>query len=308
MNSYAFEFPTRIDWKRIYNSSPFKGLCSLISQLENSGFGTGNNVQEFPAGMELLGYLYEVKQRLGDVTISYIFMMYYYEKGIPDKCWYISPSKDGHSVQYFPDFAEKHFHIKGWFDFYSDTFYYKLFSAWDSVGHMINVAYGLSVKKVSFSTAVKALNNRRNEILYKRLKELQNSTGFVKAKEIRNDIAHNYLPNTPRIRIYRGDVSKSEIYPRFKPIAKLVYKHKNNVGEIVPDSSSPITKETAIKKAGKILHAKTPNTVSLGLSPYITSDEIVTNAQEMLGLFAKTMEILLASTNTNNKPLIKRDE
>ena len=173
---------------------------------------------------------------------------------------------------------------------------------------MIKVAYGLSVKRVYFSTAVEALNNKRNETLYKRLKELQNPTGFVKAKKIRDDITHNYLPNAPGIRIYRGDVSKSEIYPRFKPVAKLVYKHKNNAGEIVPDSSYPITKETAIKIAGEILHGKTSKTVSLGLSPYITSDEIVANAQEVLGLFAKTMEILLASTNTNSKPLIKRDE
>jgi hypothetical protein len=136
MSADALEFPTKADWERIYNSSPFQGLYLLLSQLESSGFGVDSDIQEFPAGMELDGYLYEVMRRLGDVAASYILMMYYYEKDIPDKRWYVSPSKDGHSVQYFPDFAERHFHLKGWFDFYSDTFYYKLFSAWDSVGHM----------------------------------------------------------------------------------------------------------------------------------------------------------------------------
>lgn len=108
--------------------------------------------------MELQIYLHEVRQRLGGVARSYILMMYYYGKGIPDKRPYVSPSKDGHSVQYYPDFTERqHFHIKGWFDFYSDTFYYKLFSAWALIGHMINVAYGLGIKKADFSKAVEAL-------------------------------------------------------------------------------------------------------------------------------------------------------
>ena len=245
MSADALEFPTKVDWKRIANSSPFEGLSSLLSQLENGEFGKDKKTQDFFAGMELQRYLYEVRQRLGDAARSYILMMYYYGKGIPDKRWYVSPSKDGHSIQYYPDFTERHFHIKGWFDFYSDTFYYKLFSAWDLVGHMINVAYGLSIKKkgVYFSTAVEALKNKGNEPLYKCLKKIQKSSEFVKAKEIRKDITHNYLPNVAGIRVNRSDDLKS---------------------------------------------------LSLKAS-YITSEEVVANAQKALDLFAKTMEILLAS-------------
>lgn len=246
MSADTLEFPTKADWKRIDNSSPFQGLFSLLAQLENSEFGKDKKTQDFFAGMELQRYLYEVGQRLRDVARSYILMMYYYEKGIPDKRWYVSPSKDGHSIQYYPDFTERHFQIKGWFDFYSDTFYYKLFSAWDLVGHIINVAYGLGIKKkqVYFSRrAVEALKNKGNEPLYKCLKELQNSPGFLRANTIRNDITHNYLPNVAGIRVYRSDNSKS---------------------------------------------------LSLKAS-YITSESVVANAQEALGLFAKTIEILLAN-------------
>jgi len=245
MSADALEFPTKADWKRIYNSSPFQGLFSLLAQFENSDFGKDKKTQDFFAGMELQRYLYEVRQRLEDVVRSYILMMHYYGKGIPDKRSDVSPSKDGHTFQYYPDFTERHFHIKGWFDFYSDTFYYKLFSAWDLVGHMINVAYRLGIKKkdVYFSRAVKALENKGNEPLHKCLKELQESEGFKRAKDIRQDITHNYLPNVAGIKVYRSDDLKS---------------------------------------------------LSLKAS-YITSEEVVANAHEALDLFAKTIEILLAS-------------
>ena len=245
MSADALEFPTKADWKRIANSSPFQGLFSLLAQFENSEFGKDKNTQDFLARMELQIYLYEVRHRLGNVARSYILMMYYYGMGIPDKRWHISPSADGHSIQYYPDFTEKHFQIKGWFDFYSDTFYYKLFSAWDLVGHMINVAYRLGIKKkdVYFYRAVKALKNKGNEPLYKCLKELQSSPGFDRANTIRNDATHNYLPNVAGFRVYRNNDLKS---------------------------------------------------LSLKAS-YITSEEIVANAQEALDLFAKTIEILLAS-------------
>jgi hypothetical protein len=246
MSADTLEFPTKSDWKQIYNSSPFQGLFSLLAQFENSGFGKNKKTQDFFTGMELQKYLYEVRQRLEDVAISYI-LMYYYGKGIPDKRWYVSPSKDGHSIQYYPDFTKRDFHIKGWFDFYSDTFYYKLFSAWDLVGHMIKVAYGLGIKKraISFSTAVDALGKiKENESLYRRLnEEIQKSPEFTKAKDIRRDITHNYLPNVAGIRVDRSDDLKS---------------------------------------------------LSLKTS-YITSDEVVANAQEALGLFAKTIEIILAN-------------
>jgi hypothetical protein len=245
LSADALEFPTKSDWKRIYNSSPFQGLFSLLAQLENSEFGEGKKTQDFCAGIELQRYLYEVWQRLRDVARSYILMMYYYEKGIPDKRWYVSPSKDEHSIRYYPDFTERHFQIKGWFDFYSDTFYYKLFSAWDLVGHMINVAYGLGIKKrdVYFSAAVDALGKKGDEPLHKCLNKLQQSKRFKRAKNIRKDITHNYLPNVAGIKVHRSDDSKS---------------------------------------------------LSLKAS-YITSESVVANTQEALDLFAKTIEILLAS-------------
>jgi len=201
-------FPTRADWKRIYNSSPFQGLSSLLTQLESSDLGRKEESEDRLGLLELQRYLHEVKQRLGDCLRSYVLMIYYYEKGIPDKRWYQSPGRDGHTIQYYPDFTDTHFRIKGWFDFYADTFYYKLFSAWDLVGHTMKVAYGLPVKKVYFTTVVEALS-KKNKPLYDCLKELQDSPAFSTARTIRNDITHNCLPSVAAFGVCRSDDSKS---------------------------------------------------------------------------------------------------
>lgn len=47
MSADALEFPTKADWKRIYNSSPFQGLFSLMAQFENSEFGKDKKTQAF---------------------------------------------------------------------------------------------------------------------------------------------------------------------------------------------------------------------------------------------------------------------
>lgn len=55
--------------------------------------------------------------------------------------------RSGQSVEYFPDVQENHFIIKGWFHYYADTFYQKLFAAWALVGHLLNDIFGLGPKR-----------------------------------------------------------------------------------------------------------------------------------------------------------------
>ena len=54
-------------------------------------------------------------------------LMFYHRKGIPDDPWFISPGKEGQSVQYLPNFEEKHFWYKSQFDYYADYSTTKLF-------------------------------------------------------------------------------------------------------------------------------------------------------------------------------------
>jgi hypothetical protein len=197
MNDAYFEFPTPEDWKRIYGKSPFGQIYSLLhgTTPENR---VHNALDDFTKAMTLDECLHQIERRMADVATSYVLMVFYYEKGIPDKRWYISPGRNGASVQYYPDFEDVHFQIKAWFDFYSDTLYYKLFSAWDLVGHELNVKYNLGIKRVDFGLAIRGLKTK-DMGLYPSLKTIQDSPTYKKANKIRNDITHNYLPYTTGI-------------------------------------------------------------------------------------------------------------
>ena len=236
MNNALFEFPTREDWKRIHSVSAFTKIYSVLDSLESSEHLTG----DFARDLELKGWFYEIRQRIKDTAISHFFMLFYYEKGIPDKRWYISPGTSGESVQYYPDFEEVHWHIKMWFDFFSDTLYYKLFSAWDLIGHILKVKYGLEIKErdVYFSTAFKKLGDKEKNLRCC-LKKVKDSPVYKEALKIRNNITHNYLPNTAHM---------------------VVSRH------------SEFT--------------------TIDLKQYITSEEIVTNVQGALELFAETLQCI----------------
>ena len=124
-------------------------------------------------------------------------LTYYFNKRIPDDEWRRSPGENGESIQFFPNFKEEHFYWKDQFDYYSDIFYYKLFSVWDTIGHMLNVIFeiNVSLNNVHFKTVLKKLEFY-NKILYEKLEKIKTDPVFEKASEIRNDITHNYLPNS----------------------------------------------------------------------------------------------------------------
>ncbi|HOY10312.1 MAG TPA: Cthe_2314 family HEPN domain-containing protein, partial [Candidatus Omnitrophota bacterium] len=111
--------------------------------------------------------------------------------------WSVSPGRDGCSVEYFPDFENIHYEIKKWFDYYSDVFYYKLFSALDIVGHILNNTQNLKIKKskVSFSRSLRKLEGINDE-LFETINSINQNQDFKTAQEIRNDITHNYLPSS----------------------------------------------------------------------------------------------------------------
>lgn len=219
MSTGYFEFPTKEDWKRIYNASAFKKIFSVLDS-----FGAKEHTpDDFAKTIELNGWLYEIRQRISDTARSYCFMMFYYEKGIPDKRWYISPGTEGESVQYYPDFKEAHFHIKAWFDFFSDTLYYKLFSAWDLIGHVLNTNYELMLKidKVYFGTAIAKLREKDTN-LYDCLKNLTDSQTYKDARRIRSDITHNYLPSTAHMVVHRDNHVTTIGFKKYVPSEEIV--------------------------------------------------------------------------------------
>lgn len=132
--------------------------------------------------------------RLGDVYISYVMAQFYFSKGIPDKPSFLSPGQNGESFQFFPQFEDHHFARKAQFDYYVDVFYYKLFSACDTVGHILKSVYDLSIKKVYFGDTLEALAKIQPS-LYVRLKEVADSRGLREARKCRHAITHDSPPN-----------------------------------------------------------------------------------------------------------------
>jgi len=194
-------FPAEDDWNRIYELSSFSKIYELLDDLKEQNQPINDGLEVLDS-FELLGWLQHFDHKLSDTARSYIFMMFYYEQGIPDQRGYISPGKNGESIQYLPDFEEKHFLIKGWFDFFSDTTYYKLFTTWDLLGHILNIKYQLGIpeEKVDFSKVTKTLRTKdssHQQIVYKEIPTIAESTCFKESKLIRNNITHNYLPNVP---------------------------------------------------------------------------------------------------------------
>ena len=121
--------------------------------------------------------------------------MFYFGKGIPDDEWFISPGKKGESIQYYPHFEKKDFLIKAQFDYYADAFYHKLFSAWDTLGHLLNVVYELEIERASFDNAVKKLKTVK-PALHAKLTAIMDSADFQTMRQFRHSVTHNHLPDT----------------------------------------------------------------------------------------------------------------
>jgi hypothetical protein len=198
-----FEYPTKKDLEKIAKTFDVRRLNVYAEDFRLDG----NSIDVFSRGIELETWVNHLQNRIYDVWKSYVFLTYYFEMGIPDDEWYSSPGKHGESVQYYPNFEEAHFKIKSEFDYYVDVFYYKIFSAWDTVGHVLNVLHNLKIKKPSFASAIKKLE-LVNIDLYERLRAITNCSHFKKAKKLRDNITHNYLPSSIDAGIKREPKSK----------------------------------------------------------------------------------------------------
>lgn len=197
----VIDFPSQDEWQRIYDATPFERLSQRIIALANQS-SSGRGLSGFKKAIDENEFLLQLQYRLTDIAKSYILLTHFFEKGIPDDEWHISPGKSGSSVEYFPHFEPIHFLIKDWFDYYADTFYYKLFSAWDMLGHILNVRHSLGLKQqdVTFHRAVKKLADK-DKALYGRLDEMRNHAIFREANRLRNNITHNHLPSSTGISV-----------------------------------------------------------------------------------------------------------
>jgi hypothetical protein len=194
-SDFWIDFPSERDWERIYQHSPCSQFLAQLMLLLES-LESGQDKGFFPSiGLDEL--VWQLHYREVDISKSFVLASYFFEKGIPDDEWLQSAEDSEKGFPFFPNFKEEHFIIKNWFDYYSDNFYYKLFSAWDTIAHILNSYFdlGLEVKRLHFPNAVLALKQINLE-LFEKLDNILNSPPYKKAKSLRNDVTHNYLPNS----------------------------------------------------------------------------------------------------------------
>lgn len=186
-----FDVPTKKEGKIFLDAYPFDE--SIIS-LDNFSYTIHpeGSIETLYAGNQIQTWQVHLANRMYQTRWSWVMLNHLFSKGIPDEEWYISPGKNGSSIEYFPHFDENHHLIKAQFDYFSDIFYYKLFSALDTLGHILNEMYGLDVRKVDFHKAVEALKDVR-PTLYSNLNNLKESEEFKKMKEFRHSSTHNEL-------------------------------------------------------------------------------------------------------------------
>lgn len=190
-----FEFPTRDDWKRLMSTFSFErwDVPKFTIQVDEDNIDLIDSLQ---AQLSLPTWEMHLVNKLSDTRHSYGMARFYFELGIPDEEWMISPGKSGASIEYFPHFEKRHHLIKHQFDYYSDVFYYKAFSVWDTIGQLLNEMYQLrmTIDKVDFNKCIQKLKTV-DKRLYDDLQEIWNAPNFEQAREIRNSIVHRHPAN-----------------------------------------------------------------------------------------------------------------
>jgi hypothetical protein len=186
-----FEFPTKDEWRELEESYPFEKLHVSEDYFKYTAYPEGS-LERFSAVPQILTWTVHLQNRLIQTRWSYVLLMFHFNKGIPDDEWFISPGKKGESIEYYPHFEEEDHLVKAQFDYYADSFYYKLFSAWDTLGHLLNVVYELEIERASFYKAVRELKTIKPD-LYAKLERIIESPDFRKMREFRHSITHNHL-------------------------------------------------------------------------------------------------------------------
>lgn len=185
-------FPTDTQYGAVQTKYPAREL-DLIDKRALDQFGS-SALAPF-AEITIQEWWIHLSNRMIHARQAYHLMLYFFELGIPDDRPFISPGRDGASVEYFPDFADDDYSKKAWFDFYGDVFGYKLFSAWDSIGQLLAEVHGLKLKRPSFHGVGLGLQKQAVP-LGDDLLTLWHRTDFERFRVLRHEATHGFLPGT----------------------------------------------------------------------------------------------------------------
>ncbi len=136
--------------------------------------------------------------KVGDLKITYALCRHYFDKGIPDEPWYISPGKEGQSVQYVPNFEEEHWMRRYWFNHFAENLYLKFFSLWDDVVEILNIFFGIdeSIQDYRFrANVMKKLKEIKPDI-HSYMSDILKEETYKEANKYRTCFVHGYAPSS----------------------------------------------------------------------------------------------------------------
>lgn len=182
----SFELLSQEEWDKYLGVDLFEDM-----KIKYNILGASEDIFKSINAPRLSDLIQEYNNKVGELCISYALCRHYYDKGIPDEPWYKSPGNNGASITYFPNFSEEHWMRHFWFDFFSDTFYLKMFATWDSIIEIIDEYYQYGIKKdLRFRTNVMKELEKDNPKLVEAFKSIQKNEMYVNANIFRTAAAH----------------------------------------------------------------------------------------------------------------------
>ncbi len=241
----SFETLTQDEWDKFLDVDFFENMY-----IKENALGASENILQNFFAPRLNELIKEHNNKVGSLRMTYAICRHYYDKGIPDDPWYISPGKNGESMQYFPEFKEEHWMRKYWFNFFVDAFYLKISSVWDSIIEIINEKYEYGFQQdLRFRANVLKKLKDDNKDLVDLFASIQSDSLYVEAQEYRTAAAHGSSA---------GDVSYT------------VTTRQNVTIEVPEVVNGKLTKKT--------INAK--KVVGLGVGDYTKAKTIMTNIEQ----------------------------
>ena len=182
----SFETLSQKEWNEYLSTKIFDDMS-----IEESSLSVFHDSFEKIYKLKQCEVIKDHNNKVGMLKITYALCRHYFDKGIPDEPYYISPGKTGQSVEYFPKFNEEHWMRKYWFNYFSDVFYLKMSALWDSVYEIIDEFYQYELERnLNFKKAVLERLKTDNPNLHKLLKEICDNKLYKDGQKYRIAAAH----------------------------------------------------------------------------------------------------------------------
>ncbi len=161
---------------------------------------------------EFDAWLMQFNNRLGAIKVTYLLIRHYYDMKFPvDDCVNI-PGQETQSLEFCRNTTDQYYDIKWFFNYFTEMAFYRIFSVWDSVLHLINIYYHFDVKPgPHFEKMIHSKLESKNKALIQYLKGITENDTYIKAKILRNNIAHNFTPSLFSHWIEREKTEKARI-------------------------------------------------------------------------------------------------